>query len=55
MGQPLDLGTVLKRALEVTRETIAPDAEGVDRDGRWSGAGTRTLQEAGLGGLVVPQ
>lgn len=55
MGQPLDLGTVLNRALEVTRETIAPDAAGVDRDGRWPEAGMRALQEAGLGGLVVPR
>lgn len=55
MGQPLDLGTVLKRALEVTRETIGPDAEGVDRDGRWPEAGIRALQEAGLGSLVVPR
>lgn len=53
--QPLDLGTVLKRTLEVTRETIAPDADGVDRDGRWPEAGIRALQEAGLGGLVVPR
>lgn len=53
--QPLDLETVLKRALEVTRGTIAPDAEGVDRDGRWPEAGIRALQEAGLGGLVVPR
>lgn len=55
MGQPLDLGTVLKRALEVTREIVAPDADGVDRDGRWPEAGMRALQQAGLGGLVVPR
>ncbi len=55
VGQPLDLEAVLKRAFEVTRDTIAPDAEGVDSDGRWPEAGIRALQEAGLGGLVVPR
>lgn len=55
MGELLDLGTVLKRALEVSRETIGPNADGVDRDGRWPGDGMRALQEAGLGGLLVPR
>ncbi|MGA8262563.1 MAG: acyl-CoA dehydrogenase family protein [Arenicellales bacterium] len=45
----------MKRVLEVTRETIGPDADGVDRDGRWPAAGIRALQEAGLGGLLVPR
>ena len=46
---------VLDRAAEVAREVAAPQAEAVDADARWPEASLRALQEAGLGGLVVPE
>lgn len=46
---------VLDRASEVAHEVAAPAAEAVDADARWPEASLRALQEAGLGGLVVPE
>lgn len=51
----LDLTDILDRVRTVTRETVAPEAEVMDREARWPEAGIRTLQAAGLGGLVVPE
>ncbi|MCO8127965.1 acyl-CoA/acyl-ACP dehydrogenase [Acidimicrobiia bacterium EGI L10123] len=46
---------VLDRAHEVAHEVAAPAAEAVDAEARWPEASLRALQEAGLGGLVVPE
>lgn len=46
---------VLDRAVTVAREVAAPHAEVVDIEARWPEEALRALQEAGLGGLVVPE
>ena len=51
-GQHLD--ALLHKAQEIAREVVAPATEAVDRDARWPEAAIRALQQAGLGGLVVP-
>lgn len=45
---------VMERVREVVHDVIAPEAAAVDAEARWPEAGIRALQEAGLGGLVVP-
>jgi len=45
----------LDRATDVARDVAAPLAEEVDADARWPVEALRALQEAGLGGLVVPE
>ncbi|NKE70456.1 acyl-CoA dehydrogenase family protein [Candidatus Manganitrophus noduliformans] len=51
----LDLSEILRRTEEIAREVVAPSAEAVDREGRWPEANLRALQQAGLGGLVIPR
>ena len=46
---------VLDRAAAVARDVAAPEADAVDAEARWPEASLRALQEAGLGGLVVPE
>ena len=46
---------VLDRASEVAHDVAAPAAEAVDAEARWPEASLRALQEAGLGGLVIPE
>lgn len=46
---------VLDRATAVAREVAALHAEEVDADARWPAEALAALQEAGLGGLVVPE
>lgn len=46
---------VLDRTTAVAREVAAPLAESVDADARWPAEALAALQEAGLGGLVVPE
>ncbi len=54
-GYPQDLESILERVQEITREVVAPNADAVDRDALWPKAGIRALQQAGLGGLTVPE
>lgn len=49
-----DLATILRRVEEIAHDVIAPAAPRVDAEAQWPEAGIRALQEAGLGGLVVP-
>ncbi len=49
------LEKVLDRAEEVARDVAAPAAAETDRDARWPEAALRALQDAELGGLVVPE
>ena len=52
---PQDLGTILGRVQEIANVVVAPNAEAVDRDACWPEQGIRALQQAGLGGLTVPE
>lgn len=52
---PQDLGSILGRVQEIARDVVAPNAEAVDRDASWPEQGIRALQQAGLGGLTVPE
>lgn len=52
---PQDLGTILGRVQEIAKDVVAPNAEAVDRDASWPEQGLRALQQAGLGGLTVPE
>jgi len=49
------LEKVLELAGAVAREVAAPLAEQTDREARWPAEALAALQEAGLGGLVVPE
>lgn len=46
---------VLDRAAEVAVDVAAPLAEQVDSEARWPAEALGALQDAGLGGLVVPE
>lgn len=50
-----NLEDVLRLVRDVTSEVIAPQADTVDRERAWPAASFRALQQAGLGGLVVPR
>ena len=54
-GYPQDSESILDRVQEIAEGVVAADAESVDRDARWPEAGIRALQQAGLGGLTVPE
>lgn len=45
---------ILKIAEEIALEELAPRAENIDKEGKWPEESIRGLQNAGLGGLVVP-
>jgi alkylation response protein AidB-like acyl-CoA dehydrogenase len=50
-----DLGTILPRVQEIAAEVVAPLSSETDAQARWPAVGLRALQDAGLGGLVVPE
>lgn len=54
-GYPQDLESILERVQEIAKDLVAPNADVVDREGRWPESGIRALQRAGLGGLTIPQ
>ena len=54
-GYPQELGSILERVQEITRDVVAPNAKSVDQNASWPEAGIRALQQAGLGGLTVPE
>ncbi len=45
----------LLRVREIAKEVVAPHSSQVDEKGEWPVPGIRALQDAGLGGMVVPQ
>lgn len=47
--------TVLLRVQDIATEIVANYSSQTDEKGEWPAQGIRALQEAGLGGLVVPQ
>lgn len=49
----LSLEAILSIADEVAREELAPRAEEIDSSGRWPEESIRSLQQRGLGGLVI--
>lgn len=53
MNENLSLNSVLALTDEIAREELAPRAEEVDSSGKWPEKSIRSLQEAGLGGLVI--
>lgn len=48
------LDDILELTREIALEEVAPRAQQVDAEGRWPERQLRALQEAGLGGLVIP-
>jgi alkylation response protein AidB-like acyl-CoA dehydrogenase len=46
-------GDAIRMAAQIASEVIGADARLVDQEARWPERGLRTLQRAGLGGLVV--
>lgn len=52
---PPDLESILERVQEIAKGVVASNAEAVDRDASWPEQGIRALQQAGLGGLTVPE
>jgi alkylation response protein AidB-like acyl-CoA dehydrogenase len=55
MSGPKNLEAALAAAREIANSVLAKDAAEVDREARWPERGMRTLQEAGLCGLLVPR
>lgn len=49
-----DLQSILATVDAIASEVIAPNAVAVDKDSMWPEENLRTLQAAGLGGLVIP-
>lgn len=45
---------ILTTTREIALEELAPRAEIIDQEGRWPEQSIRALQQAGLGGLVIP-
>jgi alkylation response protein AidB-like acyl-CoA dehydrogenase len=45
----------MARVQEIAADVIATNAQSVDKDARWPEAGIRALQQAGLGGLTIPE
>lgn len=54
MGTISRLDDLLRTTEDVATAHLAPMARRTDREGRWNEEGIRSLQAAGLGGLVVP-
>jgi len=52
---PHDLESILERVQEIAKDVVAPNAADVDVKARWPEEGVRALQQAGLGGLTVPE
>ena len=52
---PQDLESILERVQEIAKDVVAPEADNIDRDAIWPDTGIRALQQAGLGGLTVPE
>lgn len=50
-----DVNTILARTQEIAKDVVAPLSEAVDAEATWPEKSMRTLQQAGLGGLVVPK
>ena len=50
-----ELNAILSQVQEIATEVVAPLSGENDKLARWPETGLRTLQSAGLGGLVVPQ
>ena len=52
---PENLEEAIEAARNIAASVLASDAVAVDREARWPERGIRALQEAGLGGLLVPK
>ncbi len=54
MKENLSIDDILALTSEIALRELAPGAEEVDKTGTWPKKQIRALQEAGLGGLVIP-
>lgn len=52
--QIINRDTTLLQTREIAREIVSAYADRYDREAKWPVEGIRALQEAGLGGLVIP-
>lgn len=50
-----DLDDILSQVQEIASEVAAPRSAETDEQARWPAASLRAMQDAGLGGLVVPK
>lgn len=50
-----DLSTILPRVQEIASEVVGPLSSDTDALARWPEVGLRAMQDAGFGGLVVPE
>lgn len=50
-----DLSTILPRVQEIATEVVGPLSSETDALARWPATGLRAMQDAGFGGLVVPE
>jgi alkylation response protein AidB-like acyl-CoA dehydrogenase len=48
------LNDILSSVKEIARKELAPRAEEIDKSGKWPEKSIRALQQAGIGGLVIP-
>lgn len=51
----MDLAEILERTQQIADGVVTANAVSVDRDATWPEEGLRAIQQAGLGGLVVPK
>lgn len=50
-----DLDSILSQVQEIANDVVAPQSTETDEQARWPAASLRAMQDAGLGGLVVPE
>lgn len=54
MTENIAIEDILDLTKKIASEELAPKAEKVDKEGKWPESSIRALQDAGLGGLVIP-
>jgi len=54
-GYRENLASILERVQEIVTDVVAPNAASIDKNASWPEKGIRALQQAGLGGLTVPE
>jgi alkylation response protein AidB-like acyl-CoA dehydrogenase len=51
----MDLETIIEEVRQISQDVIAADSVTIDHEACWPERGLRTIQEAGLAGLVIPE
>jgi len=54
MKKNLSMDAILALTREIALNELAPRAQDIDKSGKWPEESIRSLQKAGLGGLVIP-